>query len=102
MIEIVIGIAFFAALLLAQVVPRFSMYVLAPALYLALAGFFLKYRPYFSFEQSDATTAGVVVPLLMWGLLVAGAGLGATVVAIARSTLVHGPSDPAPSTHMYP
>lgn len=102
MIEIVAGIAFFAALLLAQLFPRVSLYVLVPTLLLALVGFFLKYRAYFWFAQAEGTTAAIVVPVLMWGLLLVGLGLAATVVAIARSTLVHGSRDPAPSTHMYP
>lgn len=102
MIEIVAGITFFAALLLAQLFPRFSLYVLSPILFLALAGFFLKYWNYFWFAQSEGTTAAIVVPLLMWGLLVVGTGLAGTVIAIARSSLTHGSPDAAPSTHMYP
>ena len=72
MIEVVVVIAFFAALLLAQMLPRFCLYGLAPALFLALGAFFVAYRSYFGFAQDDGTVASVVVPVLMWGLLLVG------------------------------
>lgn len=71
-----IGFAF----LLALVLPRFSAYVLGPAVVVLAVGFAIVERKLFMPFQSDGSPAGVLVPGIMWLLLIVCCIVGAALI----------------------
>jgi len=64
--EIYLGIVFAVIAALGYYFPRFSAYILDPAVLVGAATFFIKLHVLFFFFHSDGSAAGLFVPILMW------------------------------------
>lgn len=89
-----LALTFIICLALGYFLPRLSIFVFGPAVFVFAAYFFYAQEQYLSFFHSDGSAAGLVVPFLMWAVLGIICAIGATLVGMGFLRLTVFAEDP--------
>lgn len=75
-------LTFVVCLALGYFLPRLSIFVFGPAVFVLAAYFFYSEKQFFSFFYTEGSAAGLVLPFFMWAALGVICALGATLVGM--------------------